>query len=75
MDEARHPSEAEIAATADAVAGRALVEARVARCTIAEQAAFWEAVGRCFGGGKPPDTAVADTAVADMEVADVEAAD
>ncbi|MDF2599754.1 MAG: hypothetical protein K0Q54_2577, partial [Methylobacterium brachiatum] len=30
MNEARHPSEADIAATADAVAGRALVEARVA---------------------------------------------
>ncbi|MDP4002340.1 hypothetical protein [Methylobacterium sp. NEAU K] len=55
MNEARNPSEAEVAATADAVAGRALIEARIARCTHEEQAAFWEAVGRCFGGGKPPD--------------------
>ena len=55
-----HPTETEIAATPDAVAGRALVEARVARCTPAEQAAFWEAVGRCFGGGKPPVIEEAD---------------
>ncbi|TXN65528.1 hypothetical protein FV228_15625 [Methylobacterium sp. WL18] len=55
MDEAGHPSEADVAATADARAGRALVEARVALCTPEEQAAFWEAVGRCFGGGKPPE--------------------
>ncbi len=48
-------SETEVAATPDAVAGRALVEARVALCTPEEQAAFWEAVGRCFGGGKPPE--------------------
>lgn len=60
MNEARHPSEADIAATADAVAGRALVEARVAQCTPEEQAAFWEAVGRCFGGGTPPDTQATD---------------
>lgn len=49
------PTEAEVGATPDAVAGRALVEARVALCTPEEQAAFWEAVGRCFGGGKPPE--------------------
>ncbi|KNY22939.1 hypothetical protein [Methylobacterium sp. ARG-1] len=60
MNEARHPSEADVAATADAVAGRALVEARVAQCTLEEQAAFWEAVGRCFGGGTPPDMQAAD---------------
>jgi hypothetical protein len=60
MNEARHPSEADIAATADAVAGRALVEARMAQCTPEEQAAFWEAVGRCFGGGTPPDMQAAD---------------
>ena len=55
MAEARHPSESEVAATPDAVAGRAKVEARMAQCTPEEQAAFWEAVGRCFGGGKPPE--------------------
>ncbi|MDP4021193.1 hypothetical protein Q8W71_01035 [Methylobacterium sp. NEAU 140] len=44
-----------MAASADAVAGLALVETRVAQCTAEEQAAFWEAVGRCFGGGKPPE--------------------
>ena len=60
MNEARHPSEADIAATADAVAGRALVEARMAQCTPEEQAAFWEAVGRCCGGGAPPDMQAAD---------------
>lgn len=55
MAEARNPSEADIAATPDAVAGRAKVEARMAQCTVEEQAAFWEAVGRCFGAGKPPE--------------------
>ena len=55
MAEARNPSESEVAATADAVAGRAKVEARMDACTEEEQAAFWEAVGRCFGGGKPPE--------------------
>ena len=48
------PTEAEVAASADAVAGRGMVEARVKLCTPEEQAAFWAAVGRCFGGGKPP---------------------
>jgi hypothetical protein len=60
MNEAINPTEAEVAADADAMAGRALVEARVAQCTPEEQAAFWEAVGRCFGGGKPPDMQAAD---------------
>ncbi|MCJ2070392.1 hypothetical protein MKK75_16560 [Methylobacterium sp. J-030] len=55
MAEAQNASEAEVAATPDAVAGRAKVEARIAACTPEEQAAFWEAVGRCFGGGKPPE--------------------
>ncbi|MDE3745567.1 hypothetical protein [Methylobacterium radiotolerans] len=55
MAEARNPSETEVAATADAVAGRAKVEARMAQCTPEERTAFWEAVGRCFGGGKPPE--------------------
>ena len=55
MTEARSPSEADVAATPDAVAGRAKVEARMAECTQEEQTAFWEAVGRCFGGGKPPE--------------------
>ena len=61
-DTPRQPTEAEVGATPDAVAGRALVEARVALCTPEEQAAFWEAVGRCFGGGKPPAVAEADPA-------------
>jgi len=55
MAAASNPSEAEVATTPDAVAGRAKVEARMAACTEEEQAAFWEAVGRCFGGGKPPE--------------------
>ncbi|MCJ2090578.1 hypothetical protein MKK88_32035 [Methylobacterium sp. E-005] len=55
MAKASNPSEAEVATTTDAVAGRAKVEARMAACTEEEQAAFWEAVGRCFGGGKPPE--------------------
>ena len=55
MTEARNPSEADVATTPDAVAGRAKVEARMAACTQEEQAAFWEAVGRCFGGGKAPE--------------------
>jgi hypothetical protein len=59
MPEASNPSEAEVAATPDAVAGRAKVEARMAQCTAEEQAAFWDAVGRCFGGGKPPEMAPA----------------
>lgn len=54
------PTEAEVGATPDALAGRAMVEARVALCTPEEQAAFWEAVGRCFGGGKPPVAAEAE---------------
>ncbi len=58
-DPKNQPSEAEVASTPDALAGRALVEARVALCTPEEQAAFWEAVGRCFGGGKPPDAKAA----------------
>ena len=41
-------TEAEAARDADAVAGLALVRARVARCTPDEQTAFWEAVRRCF---------------------------
>lgn len=49
------PTEAEVAASDDARAGLAMVAARVAQCSTADQAAFWEAVGRCFGGGKPPD--------------------
>ena len=49
------PTESEVAASEDAVAGLAMVEARVKRCTQEEQDAFWEAVGRCFGGGKPPE--------------------
>ena len=46
-------TEVEMAQDPDAVAGRAMVEARVARCTADEQAAFWAAVRRCFGGPAP----------------------
>lgn len=49
------PTEADTARDPDAVAGLAMVAARVARCTPAEQAAFWAAVRRCFGG--PPESA------------------
>lgn len=55
LDRVTAPSEADVAASEDAKAGLAMVEARVGRCTHEEQAAFWEAVGRCFGGGKPPE--------------------
>ncbi|MFC6788293.1 hypothetical protein ACFQE0_00795 [Methylobacterium komagatae] len=54
-DRQTSPTEAEVATSDDAVKGLAMVEARVGRCTKEEQNAFWEAVGRCFGGGKPPD--------------------
>lgn len=60
MADAGHPSEIEVAATPDALDGRAKVEARMALCTAEEQAAFWEAVGRCFGGGTAPDRKPAD---------------
>lgn len=46
-------TEAEIARDPDAVAGRSLLEARIAQCTQAEQDAFWEAVRRCFGSSAP----------------------
>ncbi len=54
-DRKASPTEAEMAASDDAAAGLAMVQARVKRCTQEEQDAFWEAVGRCFGGGKPPE--------------------
>jgi hypothetical protein len=54
-DRPTSPTEAEVATSDDAVKGLAMIEARVNRCTKEEQDAFWEAVGRCFGGGKPPD--------------------
>ena len=54
-ERATAPTEAEVANSDDAKAGLAMIQARVGRCTHEEQAAFWEAVGRCFGGGKPPD--------------------
>ncbi|WP_375465723.1 hypothetical protein [uncultured Methylobacterium sp.] len=52
-------TEAEVAHDPDAVAGRRLVEARVALCTQAEQDAFWEAVRRCFGSSAPSGAATA----------------
>ena len=50
-------TEAEMAQDPDAVAGRTMVEARVELCTGDEQAAFWAAVRRCFGGPAPEATA------------------
>ncbi|MCJ2015410.1 hypothetical protein [Methylobacterium sp. J-076] len=49
------PTETEVASSEDAVAGLAMVKARLACCTREEQVAFWEAVGRCFGSGKAPE--------------------
>jgi hypothetical protein len=60
-DRETSPTEAEVAASDDAVAGRAMVEARIKLCTQEEQDAFWEAVGRCFGGGKPPEMGAPQT--------------
>ena len=54
--ESRLRTECEMAGDPDAVAGRAMVEARVARCSQAEQAAYWAAVRRCFGGAVPEAT-------------------
>ena len=54
-DHRTSPTEAEVAESEDAVAGLAMVQARVKQCTQEEQDAFWDAVGRCFGGGKPPE--------------------
>jgi hypothetical protein len=53
VNDPRVRTEAEMARDPDALAGRAMVEARVARCTADEQAAFWAAVRRCFGGPAP----------------------
>lgn len=53
-DRGRTPTESEVAASEDALAGLAMVKARVGRCSHEEQTAFWEAVSRCFGGSKPP---------------------
>lgn len=49
------PSEAEVGESADAVAGLALVRARLDRCTGTEQDAFWEAVRRCFASAAETD--------------------
>lgn len=51
------PTEVEVARDPDAVAGRRLVEARIALCSQAEQDAFWEAVRRCFGSSAPSQAA------------------
>ncbi len=59
-DRPTSPTEAEVASSDDAVAGLAMVRARMERCSQAEQAAFWDAVGRCFGGGKPPEMPAAE---------------
>lgn len=55
----RAPTEAEIRESADAVAGLALVRARLARCTKPEQDAFWEAVRRCFASAAEPEAGAA----------------
>ena len=53
MTDPQARTEVEMAQDPDAVAGRAMVEARVARCSGDEQTAFWAAVRRCFGGPAP----------------------
>lgn len=57
--ESRTPTEAEMGACSDAVAGLAMVRARLTRCTEPEQEAFWMAVGRCFAGAAEPETEAA----------------
>ncbi len=49
-----HPTEAEFERDPAAIAGRALLDERLARLTPDQLSAFWEAVGRCFGA-PPPD--------------------
>ncbi len=52
-DRREAPGEAQMRASADAVAGLERVRAQLARRTPAERAAFWEAVRRCFAGAAP----------------------
>ncbi len=59
-DRKTSPTDVPMWRSEDAVAGLAMVRARVERCTQEEQDAFWEAVGRCFGGGKPPGDGLKD---------------
>ena len=48
-----HLTEAEFEQDSAAIAGRALLEERLARLTPDQLSAFWEAVGRCFGAPPP----------------------
>lgn len=45
---ALHPSEEAMARDPAAIAGRAQVEARLARLTPDQRAAFWDAVRHCY---------------------------
>lgn len=51
-----HPTEAEFERTPAALAGRKLLEERLARLTPDQLSAFWEAVSRCFGTPPPEAT-------------------
>lgn len=51
-----HLTEAEFERDPAAVAGRELLEERLARLTADQLSAFWEAVGRCFGAPPPEAT-------------------
>ncbi|WP_342149957.1 hypothetical protein [Methylorubrum sp. SB2] len=53
MGASAHPTEAEFEQDPAAIAGRALLEERLARLTPDQLSAFWEAVGRCFGAPPP----------------------
>ncbi len=49
------PTEAEFERTPETEAGRALIEQRLQRFSAEQQAAFWEAVGRCFASAAGSD--------------------
>lgn len=49
----RSLTEAEFERDPAAVAGRFMLDERLARLTPDQRAAFWEAVGRCFGAPPP----------------------
>lgn len=49
-------TEAEFERDPAAIAGRTLLEERLARLTPDQLSAFWEAVGRCFGAPPPEVT-------------------
>ena len=49
----RAPTEAQASRSPDATAGLALLRARLARYSKAEQEAFWKAVRLCFAAPQP----------------------